>query len=191
VDFTAQNKIYGYDLAGTVAKEKLAGFELKKNVAVRYKDRLMLDRLVTAAAAAGIYDLVKVDYVVTDPGAVQQRLYEEAARIIKQKVGRHELLLNIRLRQPAQVLAEKPSIYYPTEMYDSYTAAEGEHISQTYYDNKQNYTVQNARKARTFFFNALDADGFDHVINPVVLEPVVQFTLYVRMKYEMEQQLAK
>ena len=190
VDFTAQNKIYGFELGEAVAREKLAGFELKKNVAVRYKDRLMLDKMATAAARAGIFDLVKVDYVVTDQSIVQQRLYEEAARIIKQKVARHETLLNIRLRQPAQVLAERPSVYFPTEMYDSYTAFETENLSQPHFD-RQRYAVQGARKSRTFFFNALDADGFDHVINPVVLEPVVQFTLYVRMKYEIEPQLAK
>jgi uncharacterized protein YggE len=190
LDFTAQNKIYGFELAETVAREKLVGFELKKNVAVRYKDPLLLDKMVTAAAGAGIYDLVKVNYIVTDAGAVQQRLYEEAARVIKQKVARHEQLLNIRLRQPAQVLAEKPSVYYPTELYDSYTASESESLYQPNID-RQKYAVQGARKSRTFFFNPLDADGFDQVINPVVLEPVVQFTLYVRMKYEMEQQLAK
>ncbi len=190
VDFTAQNRVYGFELVETAAREKLTGFELKKNVAVRYKDKLLLDRMVSAAARAGIFDLVKVDYVVTDPSAVQQRLYEEAARIIKQKLARHEALLNVRLRQPAQVLAEKPSIYFPTEMYDSYAAFETESISQPYSD-RQKYTVQNARKSRTFFFNALDADGFDHVVNPVVLEPVVQFTLFVRMKYEIEPQLVR
>ncbi len=191
VDFTAQNKTYGFELAEPVAKEKLVGFELKKNVLVRYKDRLQLDKLVSAAARADIFDLVKVDYIVNDPAAVQQRLYEEAARLIKMKVARHELLLNIRLRQPAQVLAERPSVYYPTAMYDSYTAHETENIQQQYLDKQKYYTVQGARKSRTFFFNALDADGFDHVINPSVLEPVVQFTLYIKMKYEMEQQLAK
>ena len=48
------------------------------------------------------------------------------------------------------------------------------------------YTVHRARKGRTFFFNALTADGFDAVVNPVVLEPVVQFTLYLKLKYEIE-----
>ena len=191
VDFTAQNKTYGFELAEPVAREKMVGFELKKNVAVRYRDRLLLDKMVTAAAGAGIFDLVKVDYVVNDPAAVHQRLYEEAARIIKMKVARSEQFLNIRLRQPAQVLAEKPSVYYPTEMYDSYTAFETENVQQQHLDRQKYFTVQGARKSRTFFFNALDADGFDHVLNPVVLEPVVQFTLYIRMKYEMEQQLAK
>jgi hypothetical protein len=70
-------------------------------------------------------------------------------------------------------------------LYDSYTAFESENISQNYDEAK--YTVQRARKSRTFFFNPLNADGFDAVINPIVIEPVVQFTLYLRVKYEVEQ----
>jgi len=47
-------------------------------------------------------------------------------------------------------------------------------------------TVQSPRKSRTFYFNPLSADGFDRVIDPVVLEPVVQFTLYLKLRYELE-----
>ncbi len=57
--------------------------------------------------------------------------------------------------------------------------------------NRQTHTTQSARKSRTFFFNSLDAGGFDQVINPVVVEPVVQFTLYLKVKYEIEQTKAK
>ena len=35
------------------------------------------------------------------------------------------------------------------------------------------------------FFNALDGNGFDKVVNPVVIEPVVQFTLYLKVKYDV------
>ena len=47
-------------------------------------------------------------------------------------------------------------------------------------------TVQSLRKSRTFYFNPLTADGFDRVIDPVILEPVVQFTLYLKLKYEID-----
>jgi uncharacterized protein YggE len=184
VDFAAQNKIYAYEVAGGVAKEKLVGFELKKNVSIHYKDKAMLDKLVVTASRSKIFDLIKVDYVVKDTGGVQNRLVEEAAKIIKQKEARYEKLLGIRFQSPAQVYAERPSIYFPTEMYDSYTAYESEEISSDYY--RQRYTVQGARKSRTFFFNALNADGFDYVMNPVVIEPVVQFTLYLKVKYDIE-----
>ena len=50
VDFAAQNKIYGFQMEGTVAKERLVGFELKKNVSVHYQDEALLDKLVVAAS---------------------------------------------------------------------------------------------------------------------------------------------
>ncbi|HJQ26343.1 MAG TPA: SIMPL domain-containing protein [Blastocatellia bacterium] len=185
VDFAAQNRIYSYQLTGSVAKQRLSGFELKKNVAVHYKDKLLLDRMVIAASRANIFDLIKVDYIVHDTASVQNRLMEEAARVVKQKAARYERLLGIQLQPPAQVYAERHSIYFPTELYDSYTAYESEDVSPDFY--RERYTVQSARKSRTFFFNPLNADGFDAVINPVVIEPVVQFTVYLKVKYEIEQ----
>ncbi|MDT7780015.1 MAG: hypothetical protein QOC99_2527 [Acidobacteriota bacterium] len=185
VDFASQNKIYAFQLAGDVAKERLAGFELKKNVAVHYRDRDLLDKLNILAARSKIYDLIKVDYIVRDTGPVQNRLMEEASKVVEQKVARYQRLLGIKLKGPAQVYTEKPSIYYPTEMYDSYTAFESEDVDADY--DRQKYTIQHTRKSRTFFFNPLDADGFDTVVNPIVIEPVVQFTLYLKVKYEIEQ----
>lgn len=187
VDFVAQNKIYGYAVEGDIAKEKLVGFELKKNVSIHYKDKALLDKLVIAASKTKIFDLVKVDYVVSDTTGVQNRLMEEAAAAIKQKATRYEKLLGTKLLPPAQVYAERPSIYYPTEMYDAYTAAESEEIVRY----RQNYTIQGARKTKTFYFHPLSGDGFDRVVNPVVLEPVVQFTLYLKVKYKIEQPKGK
>jgi uncharacterized protein YggE len=184
VDFAAQNKIYGFQVIGAIAKERLVGFELKKNVAVHYKDKLLLDRLVIAASKSRIFDLIKVDYVVRDAASVQAKLMDDAAQVIKQKAAQYERLLGIKLQPPVQVYAEKPSIYFPTEMYDSYAASESEEMSSD--SDRQKYTIQGARKSRTFFFNGLSADGFDHVTNPVVIEPVVQFTLYLKVKYEIE-----
>ncbi len=185
VDFIAQNKIYGYEVTGEIAREKLVGFELKKNVSIHYKDTTLLDKLVLAASHSQIFDLIKVDYIVSDLDRIEDRLIEEASRIIKRKASRFEKLLDIKLQPPAQVLAEKSAIYYPTGMYDSFTAFESEPVRIP--ANRDRMTTQTARKSRTFFFNGLDADGFDAVINPVVIEPVVQFTLYLKVKYDVKQ----
>ena len=184
VDFVAQNKIYKFEVAGEKATEKIAGFELKKNISIHYRDYALLDKLVAVTARSQIFDLIKVDYIVKDTSTIHNRLMEETARIIKQKIGRYQRLLGIHLMPPSQVFAEKPSVYYPTEMYDAYTAYETEDVSGGYY--RQKYIIQGARKSRTFFFNALSAKGFDYVINPVVIEPIVQFTLYLKVKYEIE-----
>ena len=189
VDFVAQNKIYGFEVAGDLAREKLVGFELKKNVSIHYRDRDLLDKLVVAAARSQIFDLIKVDYVIKDINAVQDKLMDEAARIIKQKTARDDRLLGIKLQPPAQVYAERPAIHYPTRMYDSYMAQESEQVNAGF--DRQKTLTQTARKSRTFYFNGLDGDSFDTVINPVVIEPVVQLTLYLKVRYEIEPVKAK
>src|ERR1039458_2603107 len=97
-----------------------------------------------------INDLIKLDYIVKDPQPIQNRLMEEAADIIKRKTVRYEKLLGIKLLPPPQVYAEKLSIYYPTEMYESYTAYEAENVELDQYRSK--YVIQHLRKGRTFFF---------------------------------------
>jgi uncharacterized protein YggE len=189
IDFVAQNKIYGFEVTGDVAREKLVGFELKKNVAIRFQDANLLDKLLAAAAKAEIYDLIKVDYVVKDAAKVQNKLMEEAARVIKLKSSRYEKLLGIKLLPPAQIYAERHATHYPTQQYDSYVAQETEHVDVPF--RRDRFTIQGARKSRTFFYNGLDGDGFDDVIDPVIVEPVVQFTLYLKLKYEVEQIKAK
>jgi uncharacterized protein YggE len=189
VDFITQNKTYGYQIEGKVAKEKLVGFDLKKNISLRYKNPTTLDKIMVIAAGLQIFDLVKVDYIVKDHEAVQSKLIEEAARVIKVKAGRHEKLLGIKLAQPPQVHVERTSIYYPTEMYDSYVAQESEYVDVPI--DRSKYFIQGARKGRTFYYNPLTANGFDAVINPIISEPVVQFTVYVRVRYEIEAKAGK
>jgi uncharacterized protein YggE len=183
VDFVAQNRVYGFQVTGDVARENRVGFELKKNLSVRFKDKSLLDRIVAAAARSKVYDLVKVDYIVKDLNRVHDRLAQEASRVIKQKIARHEALLGIKLKPSGQVYAERPAAYYPMQMYDAYTAFENEQVSGL---GRERLTIQAARKSRTFFYNGLDASGFDDVIDPVIVEPVVQFTLYLKVRYDIE-----
>ena len=190
VDFITQNRIYGFEVKGDILQEKLVGFELKKNVSIHYKEPSQLEKLTLAGAKSQVFDLIKVDYIVKDIDRVQEKLLEEAARITKNKISRYEKLLGIKLQPPAQVYAEKSAIHYPTQMYDSYRAHESEEVRGGP-DREKKYTVRSARKSQTFFFNGLDGNGFDAVINPVVTEPVVQFTLYLKVKYEVEQIKAK
>ena len=86
---------------------------------------------MAAAARVKVYDLIKVDYVVKDLKRVNDRLMKEAARVIKEKAARYEKLLGISLKPPGQVYAERSAAYYPTQMYDSYTAFESEQVTAT------------------------------------------------------------
>lgn len=180
VDFITQNKIYDYATSGNVTTEKFSGFETKKNVHIRYRDREMLEKILTAAGKNSIYDLVKVDYVISDMSAVQTRLFDEAVRVIKQKEARYASSFGVRL-SPTNFVNEKYDAFFPGELYASYQAFE----SGTTYGGYNDRVVQQ-RKTRTFFLDPLDASDFDAVINPAGIEPVVQFTLYLRMQYDLK-----
>ena len=179
VDFIAQNRIYGYEGSSDKLLETVVGFEVKMTVSIHYRDPAMLDRLLDAASKAGIYDLVKVDYIVTDIPAIRKRLLKAAGDLLRRKKDEQETLLGIKVGELTQAYPPQFGMYLPTEMYESYVAQESEDA----YSYRQNATVVRARKPKTFYFNGLSGKEFDDVINPVLTEPMVQFTIYVRVKY--------
>ena len=179
LDFIGHHPIYDFGLKGSVASEKASGFEVKENILVHYKEKEWLDKVLAAANKANIYDLIKVDYVINDINAVREKLLEEAAKIIKSKQAHYGNLFSLKFRTQTQVNAEKYDVVYPTDQYDSYTAFESGKVGVT---DDTKLRVVESRKSKTFFFNARNAADFDSVINPVVSEPVVQFTLYLRTK---------
>ena len=184
VDFVNQNRTYAFDIAGDTAKEKQVGFELRKNISIKVKSRQMVEMCLSAASKVGIYDLIKVDYIVTDLSGVQERLMADATAVIKKKELSYNRLLGIQSTGTRQVLAEKYATYMPTDLYDSYRAFESEEISNTYRSN----VVVRIRKPRTFYYNGLDARWFDQVSNPALLEPAVQFSLYLKVRVNMTSQ---
>ena len=180
IDFIGQHPIYDFGLKGAVASEKSSGFEVKENILVHYKEKEWLDKVLGAADRANIYDLIKVDYVINDVNAVREKLLEEAAKIIKGKQTHYGNLFSTKFRTQVQLNAEKYDVVYPTDQYDSYTAFETGKVHENSDDAK--LRIVESRKSKTFFFNARNAADFDSVINPVVSEPVIQFTLYLRTK---------
>jgi uncharacterized protein YggE len=179
VDFITQNKVYNYKAQGNDVMEVFGGFETKKTVAVRYKNREIFEKIVAEAARAEIFDLIKVDYVVTDFDAVRARLFEEAARIVKAKEAKYVSLFGTKLA-PVGLSNEKYDAFYPGERYERYQAYE---TGSGYTSYKEGTSVQQ-RKAFTFYYNPLTGENFDKMINPVGIEPLVQYTLYLRMDYD-------
>jgi uncharacterized protein YggE len=176
VDFVSQNRVYDFTVADNVAREKLSGFEVKKNIIVRYEDRALLEKMLAAAAKSAVFDLVKVDYVVSDMAGLRARLLAEASKIIKQKEASYQRLFGVRMR-PVSVYQEKYNAFFPSDMYKSYVAYESGSA------DSYNLRVVRNRKTSTFYYSPLDPAEFDAVINPAGVEPVVQLTLYLKMKY--------
>jgi uncharacterized protein YggE len=181
MDHTTQTRTYDYQITGNVANEKAVGFAVKKTMSVHFKEKEWINKLMDAAAKSNIYDLIKVDYVVNDPAAVREKLFEESVRLIKEKAGRYDKLLGLKFRSQLQIVEENYNTIFPTEAYASYTAFETGKVSASIFNIRNR--VKEAPKNETFFFNTQDAGNFDFIINPVVTEPVVQFSLYLQIKY--------
>lgn len=182
VDFITQNRVYNFTPAsdGTI-RERMSGFETKKTVATRYRDRNVLEKLVAAAAQASIFDLIKVDYVITDMGKIRSRLFEEASRVVKQKEENYVRSLGLKLKRDA-IFQETYNTYYPAELYQTYNAYESGAV-ETNYESRTR--VVRERKSSTSYLEPLDQSMFDAVIGPSGIEPLVQCTLLLKVRYSL------
>ena len=181
VDFITQNRVYDFTVSGNQATEKLTGFETKKTIAIRYKKRELFERIVSAAAESRIFDLIKVDYVVSDFDKVRAGLFEAAVKVIKSKEQKYASALGVSLGAVG-LSAEKYNVSYPSEAYQRYQAFETGDASV--YNNQGSSSRVVQRKSFTFYYEPFEASSFDSVLVPLGLEPVVQFSIYLRMQYQ-------
>jgi hypothetical protein len=164
-----------------------AGFEMKKNVHITFKNHDDINPIIAIAAKAEIYDLVKVDYVVDDLAAILDRIRKEALGLLVQKKATIEKTgMHARFTQ----FGEKYGSVFPMERYNQYTAYKtGAPITYTasYKKGQPQQTVQYnyAEKNKTIYYEKVSEKQFDHVINPVVGEPMVQVYITVKGQYEL------
>ena len=185
VDFITQNRVYDFTVSGNQATESLTGFETKKTVAIRYKNRELFERIVSAAAESKIFDLIKVDYIVSDFESVRAGLFDAAVKVLKSKEQKYASALGVTLGIVG-LSVERYDVTYPSEAYQRYQAYETGDASV--YNNQGTSSRVVQRKGFTFFYEPLKAGSYDAVLAPSGLEPVVQFTLYLRMQYQVRRQ---
>ncbi|MGB8194118.1 MAG: SIMPL domain-containing protein [Chitinophagaceae bacterium] len=183
-DMIAQYRVY--DLKRNVRNaiaEYLKGYELSKNVIVKYNKPAQIEQLLTLASRDSIFDLIKVDYMVDDVSRVYDELFQAATEVIKKKKDLYVKLTSANILPEAQIYGEEFISYYPDGMYRNYKA-----FSSNFYES---YSGENERKEamkkfETFYYDKIDYSGFDKIINPSVLEPVVEFGLTLQVKYNIK-----
>ena len=184
IDFITQNRVYDFTVSGTQATENFTGFETKKTVAIRYKNRELFERIVSAAVDSKIFDLIKVDYIVSDFDSVRATLFDAAAKVLKSKEQKYA---NLGVTLGAVGLSiEKYDVTYPAEAYQRYQAFETGDASV---ENEQGVSSRVVkRKSFTFFYEPFKAGSYDAVLAHSGLEPMVQFSVYLRMQYQVRRQ---
>lgn len=155
-----------------------AGFEMQKNIHVSFTKATMLDKILTIAAQNEIYDLVKVEYFVNGQEKIYQELQKECIAFMQAKLEAFKSL-NISFDTIYHIVSEKSAVAYPVDRYRSYQAYSGASIDAL----KKSSTVKKVRKPKTMFYNKLPYHKYDIVINPGILEPAVQFTYQLKVKF--------
>jgi uncharacterized protein YggE len=184
VDMTTQTQISDYKVTGTYAEQYIIGFEQKKNVIVKFTNIEDLDKMVILASEYGIYDLVKVNYLVVDIDKVYSQLFQAATDVINSRKELYIKTTNIKLTTSSQIYDESFYSFEPFQLYKNYTP----NITTEYHDYSAYAKRKDLKKNTTYYYNKIDYSGFDRVINPIVIEPAVEFVLMLQIKFNIEKQ---
>lgn len=164
----------------TTYTEVPSGFEIQKNVHIRYRDAELLDGIITTAAEQEVYDIVKVDYFIESPQAVYTQLRETAFAYLAELEAMYAAN-GIPLDSSYRESAESAWVAYPANRYEGYQAFSSQRLPSS----AGSANVNQADKPYARFYNAIPANDYDIVINPNILEPAVQFSYNLKIRFTL------
>lgn len=171
-EYEAEKKIFSKKSYNEIPK----GFELKKNLHIKYNDPTKLNELITILSKEEIYDLVRVDYSSSSLEAIKKELMNKAKNIMQEKAKNYEAILGETFTSAEKRMADGYRVMLPVEMYKSYEAFSSSSLNLTKAAN-----VQQADKSTTLYYQPVVDKEFDFVINPAILEPVIQVMYEIKV----------
>ncbi len=182
IDMTTQTQLSDYKINGNYAEQYVTGYEQKKNVIIKFSNIKDLDKMVVTASGFGIYDLAKVDYVVTDISKIYTQLFSAATDVINSKKDVYAKATAVKLLPASEIYGESFSSFTPSQLYKSYTP----NTSTEYYDYSSYSKRKDLKRNTTYYYDRSNYSGYDRVINPVVVAPSVEFMLTLQVKFDIE-----
>ncbi|MDB5281739.1 MAG: hypothetical protein JWO06_814 [Bacteroidota bacterium] len=179
-EFQAENRVFS-----KTYNEVPTGFEMQKNISVHFKNSEELDAIVSAAAVAEIYDLAKVDYFIPNLQNLRDSLRNKCLQYVKTKSKSYEVL-GLKLDTLRKVMEDNFITTYPQTRYFSYRAFSRPSLGSI--KKKSQVTTNDATQVNSKFYNQVDYDRYDLVINPLITEPVVQLSYSVSVKYFLKEE---
>jgi hypothetical protein len=155
-----------------------AGFEVKKNLHIGFRDGNRLNEIVAICAENEVFDLVRVAYVSTRFEAIKDSLRDHTFRRYSRVLDQHQRIHNIDYSQLKKSVNEGFQVSYPMDSYQSYQA-----FSQPSLDAGKNAQVKQADKPTTLHYVPAYFEQHEFVMNPEVIEPTIQlvYSLEVRI----------
>ena len=155
-----------------------SGFELQQNIHIQFKNTNQFEDILTACAENEIYNLVKVDYFIENIAQVYKNLQTELLKLIDEKKAYYKAL-GFNLEDYDVYVADDKYCYFPKDFYRSYQAFN----SVSFEAIKNTKGVTTAKKQTSYYYEPLSYQHFDLVINPAILEPVIQIGMNIKLQY--------
>jgi uncharacterized protein YggE len=162
------------------------GFEMQKNLHVRYKNPEQLDKLFTMAAQCEIYDLIKVEYHCDTIQQANIRIRQKAEEVLKAKIS-HLKKTGISLDTNFRTVNEFQKQYFPVDQYISYQPLAISAIEDDAPQAPKEGNLTSRPNRTTLFHNAISTNGFDAILNPSPLQPSIQMVYSMEVRYTLVQ----
>lgn len=184
IDMISFVPIYEYEVEKKIFSKKTyneipAGFELKKNIHIEYTDPNLLNEIISELSSVEIYDLVRVDYFSTKLESIKKELRIKSKTILQEKLKDYQLILKKNLDSLDKNIVDGFKVVLPVESYKSYQS-----YSSSSLNLKKSANINNASKATTLYYQPIIDKEFDFVINPTILEPVIQVLYEIKLNIE-------
>ncbi|RUT69706.1 DUF541 domain-containing protein [Flavobacterium cupreum] len=189
IDMISFVPVYEYEAEKKVFNRKTynevpAGFELKKNIHIKYTDPNQLNEFISILSNYEIYDLVRVDYFSNSLETIKKEMMNKAKILIQEKVKNYEMVLGETFTNAEKRIADDFIVNVPVEMYRSYEAYNSSSLNL-----KKAANINQLNKSVTLYYQPVVSKEFDFVMNPAVLEPVIQIQYEIKIAITKERKL--
>ena len=168
-------------LFSTKYNEVPVGFELQQNIHIKFTKVNQFEKILSACANNEIYNLVKVDYFINDIQSVYKNLRSEILKVLKEKKQFYSDL-GFDLTNYKPNIADIKYCYFPKEFYKHYQAFNSISLEAI----KKKKGVLTAKKQTSYYYDPLSFKEYDIVINPSIVEPVIQIGMEIKLVYTEE-----
>jgi uncharacterized protein YggE len=154
------------------------GFELQQNIHIQFTKTNQFESILEACAKSEVYNLVKVDYFIENIQTVYKNLQDQLLKLIEEKKAYYKVL-GFDMSQYDVAIADDKYCYFPKDFYQSYQAYNS--VSFDALDKKK--PITSAKKQTSYYYQPLTYESYDVVINPSILEPVVQIGMHIKLLF--------
>ena len=120
--------------------------------------------------------MVRVDYFSNALETIKKEMMNKAKLLIQEKIKNYEILLGETFTNAEKRITDGFVVNLPVEMYKSYEAYNSSSLNL-----KKASNINQISKSSTLYYQPVMNKEFDFVINPVVLEPVIQVQYEVKI----------